>query len=590
MANPHSAHRSVTSTAVPERETATAQVGAFRTWRRFRLVTMPPELLVALAAIWFVVVSDSRFWDLFLTGRTLTSWHTLGLITTMALTLAAGHFVFIVPFSSRWVLKPVLTFHLIGSSIALYFMNHLHVYLDPSMLQNVLETDAAEASEVLQGPLLAYIVVFGLLPSILVWLVRFPPEKLWPSLRRRLLTAGLALVVLTSTLAIGYDDYASYFTEHHSNRHLIAPENYAINAIRALYSSTRVSIRPRTVVGEDASLGPQWIAGTRPVLFVLVVGETARAANFSLGGYERDTNPELRAERVTYFSRVTSCGTSTARSLPCMFSPLTRTAFKPSRDRHSEGLLDVLGHAGLEVHWISNNSGCKGVCDGIGRESVEDDETNELCNHGDCFDEVLIDHTMALAEQRANDLVVVLHQKGSHGPAYFRRYPPRFARYQPECRFDDLSQCSREEIQNSYDNSILYTDFVLAELIHTLAAMCDRDTAMLFVSDHGESLGESGFFLHGLPYALAPDVQTHVPMVFWMSDGFAARFEIDRARLAAAAPQPWSHDNLFHSVLGLLDVRTAVYDPDLDLFRDTRLSAARSAQLAARAPTLKRGP
>jgi lipid A ethanolaminephosphotransferase len=217
------------------------------------------------------------------------------------------------------------------------------------------------------------------------------------------------------------------------------------------------------------------------------------------------------------------------------------------------------------------------VCDGVGHESLEDDDIGDLCDGGDCFDEVLVDRTRTLAEHTPGDLVLVLHQKGSHGPAYFRRYPPRFARYTPECSFEDLSRCSREEIRNSYDNSILYTDFVLAELVRALAGMSDRrDTAMLYVSDHGESLGESGFYLHGLPYMLAPDVQTHVPMVFWMSEGFAARFGIDRDRLAQVAALPCSHDNLFHSVLGMLDVRTDAYDPALDLFRDTHMESGES--------------
>src|SRR5258706_4905566 len=97
------------------------------------------------------------------------------------------------------------------------------------------------------------------------------------------------------------------------------------------------------------------------------------------------------------------------------------------------------------------------------------------------------------------------------------------------------------------------------------------DTALLYASDHGESLGEDGgLYLHGLPWSIAPAEQKRVPMLLWLSEGFRARFRIDRACLQGRARDAWSHDNLFHSVLGLLDIRTTAYRPDLDLFRGCR--------------------
>ena len=162
--------------------------------------------------------------------------------------------------------------------------------------------------------------------------------------------------------------------------------------------------------------------------------------------------------------------------------------------------------------------------------------------------------------------MLVLHTLGNHGPAYFRRYPEAFRRFTPTCDDEDLSKCSREQIANSYDNALLYTDHVLARGIDLLEALAPRyDTALLYVSDHGESLGENGLYLHGLPYSIAPQEQTRVPMVMWLSPGFAARTALDAACLRTAAQRPATHDNLFHTVLGLLDVRTTIRDDTLDL-------------------------
>ena len=169
----------------------------------------------------------------------------------------------------------------------------------------------------------------------------------------------------------------------------------------------------------------------------------------------------------------------------------------------------------------------------------------------------------------------VLHMLGSHGPSYFRRYPDAFARFAPDCRDDELRNCAVEEIVNAYDNSILYTDHVLATAIERLAAHAGSvDSAVLFVSDHGESLGEKGLFLHGIPYAIAPEEQTRVPMVFWASSRFeaGAGFEpgcLDRT-MRRQAQRPQTHDVLFHTLLGLLDVRTALHEPTLDLVDECR--------------------
>ena len=316
-------------------------------------------------------------------------------------------------------------------------------------------------------------------------------------------------------------------------------------------------------------------------MLLLVVGETARADHFALNGYPRPTNPALATLPVLSFSDVTSCGTNTAASLPCMFSHLGREKHVASRQPH-ENLLDLLQRAGLAVLWVDNQSGCKGLCERVpnAQASVPADPARPLppglCSDGECFDEALL-HDLdtrwkALdAPRRARGTVIVLHQMGSHGPAYFKRSPADLKPFLPECTTNALQSCDRQQLINAYDNSIAYTDRVLAQALIWLGRQAgEADAAMLYVSDHGESLGENNLFLHGLPYAVAPREQKHVPMVLWLDPaGTAARTLpadcLQRQRAAAL-----SHDHLFHTVLGLVGVRSSEYQPTLDALASCR--------------------
>jgi lipid A ethanolaminephosphotransferase len=310
-----------------------------------------------------------------------------------------------------------------------------------------------------------------------------------------------------------------------------------------------------------------------------VVGETARAANFSMLGYPRETNPELAKSDVVAFTDVSSCGTSTEVSVPCMFSPFGREHYDARRIRHSEGLLDVLERAGYTVKWLDNQSGCKGVCQGSGiqYEKMEPGLAPDLCDSTECHDGILVRRLQQELAQVRTNTVFVLHMMGNHGPAYFKRYPREFRRFLPDCGTAELRNCSRAEVVNAYDNAILYTDHVLAGVVRTLAQDARRlDSAMIYVSDHGESLGENGLYLHGIPYAIAPEWQTHVPMFVWVSRQITASGDVDVRCLRGRAHAELSHDNLFHSVLGLLDVDTRAYQPSLDIFDGCRGGVSRT--------------
>jgi lipid A ethanolaminephosphotransferase len=333
-----------------------------------------------------------------------------------------------------------------------------------------------------------------------------------------------------------------------------------------LARETRGAVKPREAIGLDAKPGPSWATRSKPMVVVLVVGETVRAANWGLNGYARQTTPQLAAlPELINFRDVGSCGTNTEVSLPCMFAPVGRRSYDEARIRSSEGLLQVLARAGVAVHWRDNQSGCKGVCDGLSNDTVQSLNAPGLCSDGRCLDEGLLFGLDARLAQAKGTQLLVLHMLGNHGPSYFRRYPVAFARFTPACENDDLQHCTREEIVNAYDNALLYTDHVLAQLIGQLKARSGSvDSALIFVSDHGESLGENRLFLHGMPYAIAPEVQTKVPLVMWMSDGFRSASALDAGCLRQRAQGSVQHDHLFHTLLGLLDVRTSLYDSAWD--------------------------
>jgi lipid A ethanolaminephosphotransferase len=314
-------------------------------------------------------------------------------------------------------------------------------------------------------------------------------------------------------------------------------------------------------------------AGEKPRQLLVVVGETARAQNWGLNGYRRNTTPELAQAGVINFSDVASCGSSTEVSLPCMFSPYGRRHYDREQIERHQSVLHALQRAGIPVLWRDNQSGCKGVCDALPFDRLADARDASLCNDERCLDEILIHDLESRIPPGGSDRVVVLHQLGNHGPSYFERYPARFRKFTPTCESPELGKCSREQIVNAYDNALLYTDHFLAATIGRLKGMQGYDTAMIYVSDHGESLGENGLYLHGLPYAIAPREQTRVPMVMWFSPDFARDDRLDLACLRQRAAGPASHDHLFSSLLGLMRVKTAVYDPAWDLLAGCRSDA-----------------
>ncbi len=462
--------------------------------------------------------------------------------------------------------KPVFALYFLMAAGTAYFMDTYNVIIDHEMINNVVLTDPAEASDLVTPRLLLYVLLLGTLPSVALFRARIRPESTLSMLRNRGLLV-LTAVLLTIGLALSSSSfYASFIREQKPLRYYSNPAAPLHGAVRWASLQLKDGQQPLEVVGEDAHAPP---ADTDRELVVMVVGETARSDRFSLNGYDRETNPLLAQEAVASLRNVSSCGTSTAVSVPCMFAIYDRQSFRDDKARHTENVLDVLQHAGVTVLWRDNNSDSKGVAERVRFEDFRSPEANPVCDI-ECRDEGMLDGLQSFIDRHpSGDILIVLHHMGSHGPAYYKRYPETFRRFTPTCETSQLNACSAEEISNTYDNTLLYTDYFLSKVIALLRGNDDRfETAMIYVSDHGESLGESGLYLHGLPYFLAPDAQTRVPVVFW----FGRRF--DSARIEAMqqlVDRPFSHDNVFHTLLGLFEIETEAYRPNLDILRQARM-------------------
>ena len=472
--------------------------------------------------------------------------------------------------------RPLATLLVLVSAFNTHFMWQYGAVIDPTMMANVVHTDAREVRDLLSPSLFGTVLLVAGPPLWWIWRRPLGFGRWWLQAGRNATGLVVGLLLAVGVALAGYQGLASLMRNHKPLRYMINPLNSVYAATRLAADQLPQQARALQPVGEDARLGASYERQPRPPLLMLVIGETARAQNWGLNGYERPTTPELaqwQPRGLVNFSDVRSCGTNTQVSVPCIFSPLTRDEGGDQTAEH-QNLLDVLQRAGLAVLWLDNQSGCKGVCDRVPHASTRDLNQPDLCEGDECFDEAMLsglDERIAALdpERRARGVVLVMHQMGSHGPAYFKRTPAGRKVFQPECSSNTLSECPPDQLRNAYDNTIAYTDHFLGQGLQWLQAKAEQgayDTGLLYLSDHGESLGENGLYLHGVPYAFAPEQQTRVPMVTWLSAGLQQRSGVRTDCLRDQASVALSHDNVFHSVLGLMDVQTRAHQPKLDLY------------------------
>lgn len=542
--------------------------------------TLTVPVLTLVSALYLTAVQNTAFFKAVFAALNKTGHGNLPFETAIVVSLTLLFFLLLSLLASiKPLFKPVLMAILVVAAVVSFFMDTYGVVIDDSMIQNLMETDYNEATELFNVKLFLHIFFLGVLPAIWVYRTEIQYRPFLSEVLRRLLIIGIAALLLGGTIFTYYKDFSFVLRNNHSLRYLINPNYPVYSFVKYLKGSMQTEVVQVNALGVDASQNKTWQVRGKKSIVVIVVGETARAENFALNGYPRATNPRLTQEDIINFPNTHSCGTATAASLPCMFSNLKQSHFSDSDAKQNENLLDVLAHAGVNVLWKDNNSGCKGVCQRVTTENTEILKIPGLCADGECFDEVMLQGLQGYFDKLENNTVIVLHQKGSHGPAYYKRHPERFKVFTPECTNDQVQDCPQADIINAYDNTILYTDYFLAEVIRLLKSNAGKyNTAMLYMSDHGESLGENGIYLHGLPYSFAPEEQKHIPFILWLSNGFSDSFGLDAECIKRQRNAAYSHDNLFHSVLGMLDVKTSAYEADHDIFSQCHQAVNASSQ------------
>lgn len=546
-------------------------------FQRLTSVRFNPVQLTWVAALFFTTIGNYVLWQSLWSKVEVNSLHSLlFFISLPVFFFCLFNLLFTPVLTLPYVRKPLLALLLVISASCTYFMHQYNVLIDRSMVQNFFETNQAELTSYLSIPLLLTMLVLGVLPAAAMACLRTketgrPGQTVLWWLGNVLVT----LAVLAAVTMAFYKDYASLLRNNRQIRDQVLPFNFVRNTNGYLERKYSAKSQPLRAVAEDATRAAT-ATGGRPKLVIAVVGETARAQNFQLNGYPRATNPSLsQREDIISFKSVSSCGTATAISLPCMFSRMTRPNYDEVRAATEENLLDILQRTGVQILWRNNNNGgCKGVCERVPTDDMPTLKIAEQCinQDGTCYDDVLLHQLSTRIDAMQGDALIVLHQMGSHGPTYFERYPAQDKVFSPTCDSNQIQTCSNEELTNTYDNTLVYTDRMLDKTIDLLQRYSgQRDVAMIYVSDHGESLGERGLYLHGTPYILAPDEQTHVPMLMWFSPAFAQHTRLNLPCLRKHAnDKSYSHDNFYHAMLGLFDVQSSVYQSELDVFATCR--------------------
>ncbi|MEO0028442.1 MAG: Phosphoethanolamine transferase EptA [Pseudomonadota bacterium] len=533
-----------------------------------------PVWVALMGSVWLATIGNLALWEQVQHLPEVTGLRGLAFAIGFGTIITAATLALLSFLNWRGWLKPVLTVFFLSAASGAYFMMSYGIVIDSTMITNVMQTDTKEALDLFNWRMLISFILLGLLPSWLLWKTPLKSLAFGKQLLSNTATVVASLVIIVATLLAIFQDYSSIMRNHTQLRYLVNPLNsfYAIGMVAAKpFQRDQKTLLP---IGKDAQVAA-FKASDKPPLLLVVLGETARMGNFGVNGYERNTTPELSKENIISLKGVSSCGTSTAASVPCMFAHLGKEDFE-ARKNNYESLIDVLNHAGLAVLWIDNQSGCKGVCERVPQVLTKELKHPTLCKDGECFDEIMLqqldERIQALpAERRAKGVVVVMHQMGSHGPAYYKRVPDAFKKFQPECKSNALQECSREQVVNSFDNTILYTDHFLGQAIQWLKkSEATHASAMLYVSDHGESLGENNLYLHGLPYRIAPEVQKRVPWITWWSPRFEKQAGLSRTCVKNKAQDALSHDNYFHTLLGMAGVSTEVYQAKLDVHADCR--------------------
>ena len=529
--------------------------------------------LIFLSTLFFTLFYNFSFFTNVVNTYSFQGFNKIYVLST-AILLISFLTLFFTILSSKYTTKPILLITTVISAFTAYFMDTYHVVIDSEMIRNSLQTNLAESSDLFSFKLVLYVFFLAILPSYFIYKIKIEYKPFRKELFSKLKTVVLSIIVILIILFSFNKFYTSFFREHKPLRFHVNPIYWIYSVGNYINKSLNSGPIVLKEIGTDAKVIPEKTIEEeeKKELIIMVVGEAARADRFSLNGYEKDTNPLLKQEEIINFPNMYSCGTATAQSVPCMFSIFDKADYDYKKGISTQNVLDVLKHTNnIDILWRDNNSDSKGVALRVDFEDYRTSQTNTKCDDVECRDEgMLLGLDEYIKNHKDKDILIVLHQMGNHGPAYYKRYPKEFEKFTPVCKTNQLEECTQEEVSNAYDNAILYTDYFLSKVINFLKPYSNtHETAMFYMSDHGESLGENGFYLHGMRYMIAPNEQKHIASLLWLGDG-EMKEDYNIEKLNTYKNKEFSQDNLFHTLLGLFEVETDVYKKDMDILNDSR--------------------
>ncbi|OCG27605.1 hypothetical protein A9G11_12745 [Gilliamella sp. wkB108] len=537
------------------------------------------NLLIICVAFYQATILNVSYYKQVLIRLPLDSFSNIAFFLSMPMVVFCTIFILLNLFINKWIIKIVASVLIFVSSIFSYFMFRFGLMVDRSTLQNTLETNFAESSSLITFELIIYILCFGILPAAMVILIKIKSIKIdLFFVCKHVLIIFLTIMFIGLIALVFYKNYATFMRNNNKIIKYLLPSNY-ISAVYSQYQFEKYKNLPFLTIGNDAYRQNSSLEShNNKTVIVLIIGETARSQNFALNGYAKNTTPLLiKRDDIISFQNTSSCGTYTAYSIPCMFSNMTRKNYDERLALHQENVLDILNRAKVDVVWLDNNTGCKGVCTRVQNENVTKKyvtRKSALCQNDVCYDEVLIDELTDKLNHIDNDSLIILHPLGSHGPNYYQRYPDKFKTFTPTCDTNQINNCDLASLINTYDNTIVYTDFIINQTIELLQKKHDKFNSMvIYLSDHGESLGENGLYLHSFPYSIAPEQQTHIPFIMWISNSYKKLNHTNIQCIKEQSKQgSFSHDNLFHTLLSIFDIQTKEYTSSLDILNDCKIT------------------
>lgn len=500
-------------------------------------------LLAKVHAMFEMYPHDSEFFEYFFLFL---------LALTILFLLAILFFIF----GTRYLLKPFIFLLLINSAILAYYKKNYGVSVDEgiitSLFDSIIEKNYHEVYDLLTNELFVKIVITALIPALPLYFIKIQYPKL---LKEYVIRVSYICGMLIVWIAIVASNYKDISLTVRANRYL----NKDVIPLYSVSSLLNIIKHFLSFKSAYAQLDeqPSIYKPDEEMVGIVVVGETARADHFSLNGYSRKTNPKLEKQNLSNFNNAYSCGTLTKTSVPCMFYVGDYASFDVAKANQRANLLSIITASGVAVTWFNNNSGCKHVCD-----KVKTIDLTKIYSEEQYDEQLIIELDKILDNNKSKKTLLVLHSMGSHGPKYYKRYPKEFDKFQPSCKNNNPQECSKEELINAYDNTILYTDHFLDLLINKLKKQ-NKKSFLIYASDHGESLGEHGLYLHGVPIKFAPEEQIHIPFFIWFSE----LYKQDRSFTILDAKTKISHEHYPHTILDAMQVTSKYFKKEKSLLR-----------------------